>query len=268
MLGEHNVRNALAAVSIAWELDIEEKVLAMLERLDPARELQADLDARAAALAEEKAVLEKTIKAEWKKIDGELARKEGRKQEALAPVPDDLVEMYENLRRSKEGVAIGRFEHGVCGGCHMTLSPAEQAEAWRRQAGALLELDEVADHDPPAVIEAELRPYQREGFGWLASLWELGLGGILADDMGLGKTLQTLAMVCHARERDPGVGPFLIVAPTSVVPNWVGEAARFACRRRASGIAGLGWFGRVAIRGRHRDHRTGGGTGRTVDSGP
>jgi hypothetical protein len=109
---------------------LEEKVLAMLERLDPARELQADLDARAAALAEEKAALEKTIKAEWKKIDGELARKEGRKQETLAPVPDDLVEMYENLRRSKEGVAIGRFEHGVCGGCHMTLSPAEQAEAF------------------------------------------------------------------------------------------------------------------------------------------
>jgi hypothetical protein len=109
---------------------LEEKVLAMLERLDPARELQTDLDARAAAVAEEKAALEKTIKAEWKKIDGELARKEGRKQEALAPVPDDLVEMYENLRRSKEGVAIGRFEHGVCGGCHMTLSPAEQAEAF------------------------------------------------------------------------------------------------------------------------------------------
>jgi hypothetical protein len=109
---------------------LEEKVLAMLERLDPARELKADLDARAAAVAEEKAALEKKIKAEWKKIDAELARKEGRKKEALSPVPNDLVEMYENLRRSKEGVAIGRFEHGVCGGCHMTLSPAEQAEAF------------------------------------------------------------------------------------------------------------------------------------------
>jgi predicted nucleic acid-binding Zn-ribbon protein len=38
--------------------------------------------------------------------------------------------MYEKLRHSKEGVAIGRFEHGVCGGCHMALSPAEQAEAF------------------------------------------------------------------------------------------------------------------------------------------
>jgi SNF2 family DNA or RNA helicase len=45
--------------------------------------------------------------------------------------------------------------------------------------------------------------------------------------MGLGKTLQALALLCHARERDPGVGPFLVVAPTSVVSNWVGEAAKF-----------------------------------------
>ena len=46
--------------------------------------------------------------------------------------------------------------------------------------------------------------------------------------MGLGKTLQALALICHARERDPDVGPFLVVAPTSVVSSWVGEAGRFA----------------------------------------
>jgi predicted nucleic acid-binding Zn-ribbon protein len=109
---------------------LEERVLGMLERLDPAREHQADLEARAAGVAAEKAGLEAKIKAEWKLIDAELARKEERKKEALTPVPEDLVEMYEKLRRSKEGVAIGRFEHGVCGGCHMALSPAEQAEAF------------------------------------------------------------------------------------------------------------------------------------------
>ena len=52
--------------------------------------------------------------------------------------------------------------------------------------------------------------------------------------MGLGKTLQTLALICHARDRDPDVGPFLVVAPTSVVSNWVGEAARFAPRAARS----------------------------------
>ncbi len=55
--------------------------------------------------------------------------------------------------------------------------------------------------------------------------------------MGLGKTLQALALVCHARERDPGLGPFLVVAPTSVVPGWVGEAARFAPGLTVSPVA-------------------------------
>jgi predicted nucleic acid-binding Zn-ribbon protein len=59
---------------------LEEKVLAMLERLDPAREHKAGLEARAAAVGEEKAALEETIKAEWKQIDAELARKEERKR--------------------------------------------------------------------------------------------------------------------------------------------------------------------------------------------
>src|SRR5919108_514789 len=48
--------------------------------------------------------------------------------------------------------------------------------------------------------------------------------------MGLGKTLQTLALICHARERGGDAGPFLVVAPTSVVPGWAGEAARFTAK--------------------------------------
>lgn len=109
---------------------LEEKVLGMLERLDPARQHKADLEAKAAAIAEEKAGYEARIKTEWKQIDAKLARKEERKAEAMSPIPDDLVEIYEKLRETKEGVAIGRFEHGVCGGCHMALSPTEQAEAF------------------------------------------------------------------------------------------------------------------------------------------
>jgi len=108
---------------------LEERVLIMLERVDPVREHVTELSSRLDAMVAEKARLETTIKAEWKQIDAELARKEERKKDALVPVPADLVEMYEKLRQIKEGVAIGRFEHGVCGGCHMALSPAEQAEA-------------------------------------------------------------------------------------------------------------------------------------------
>jgi SNF2 family DNA or RNA helicase len=102
-----------------------------------------------------------------------------------------------------------------------------QAAAWREQVQGLLSAGAPGRTDPPAGLRAELRPYQQDGYGWLRFLWEHRLGGILADDMGLGKTLQCLALISHARQRDPAGGPFLIVAPTSVVANWAAEAERF-----------------------------------------
>ena len=76
----------------------------------------------------------------------------------------------------------------------------------------------------PSALKAELRPYQLEGFQWLARLAHWGVGACLADDMGLGKTLQTLALLLH-RGQD---GAALVVAPTSVTGNWEAETARFA----------------------------------------
>ncbi len=111
-----------------------------------------------------------------------------------------------------------------------------QAEAWQRQVGGLLTLGSIEPVPAPAGLSARLRPYQADGFGWLAFLWEHGLGGILADDMGLGKTVQSLALICHARQGRPDAAPFLIVAPTSVVANWVTEAARFAAGLTVAGI--------------------------------
>ncbi len=100
-----------------------------------------------------------------------------------------------------------------------------QAEEWLRRAAVLRDLTELPAHEPVG-LTATLRGYQLDGFRWLAFLREHGLGGILADDMGLGKTLQVLAMISHAQAADPG--PFLVVAPTSVVGAWEGEAARHA----------------------------------------
>lgn len=99
---------------------------------------------------------------------------------------------------------------------------------WRRSVAALGHLDEIAPPDVPAAIGARLRPYQTEGYQWLAALWTAGLGGILADDMGLGKTLQTLALIARARETGELARPALVVAPTSVMAAWTGEARKFA----------------------------------------
>jgi SNF2 family DNA or RNA helicase len=103
-------------------------------------------------------------------------------------------------------------------------------EQSRRWADAVARMATLAAPEPvptPSGLDATLRHYQQEGLDWLAFLHRNGLGGILADDMGLGKTVQTLALMLHVLEKDPGAR-FLVVAPTSVVENLAREAARFA----------------------------------------
>ena len=102
-----------------------------------------------------------------------------------------------------------------------------QSERWRATVSALVSGPPAGSAEVPAGLHAELRGYQREGFEWLATLWDAGLGGILADDMGLGKTLQTLAVVARAQETGRLDHPVLVVAPTSVVGGWASEAERF-----------------------------------------
>ena len=87
----------------------------------------------------------------------------------------------------------------------------------------------VEELDEPPELRATLRDYQKDGFRWMQFLARHGLHGILADDMGLGKTLQTLAhLMAEKTSGRSGGRPSLVVAPTSVVPNWRSEAVKFA----------------------------------------
>lgn len=80
----------------------------------------------------------------------------------------------------------------------------------------------------PAGLQAELRPYQLDGVTWLQFLREFDLHGVLADDMGLGKTLQTITHLLIEKQSGRMDRPSLVVAPTSVVRNWVREMKKFA----------------------------------------
>ena len=159
---------------------------------------------------------------------------------------------------------INRHQAGLFSELESLASSVETVASWDAQVKSLLALVEAADRagetaDSEEVLENEhsdslsvssgvfsanhlpsplglaavLRPYQLEGFRWLAFLRQHRLGGILADDMGLGKTVQVLALLAQAiaeheqRADHTDFAPFLVVAPTSVVGNWAQEAARF-----------------------------------------
>jgi len=86
----------------------------------------------------------------------------------------------------------------------------------------------VPSADLPKLLQAELRPYQKDGFDFLVHLVRVKLGGILADDMGLGKTLQTLTWLAWLKEQNKkNPKPSLVICPASVLHNWRREAERF-----------------------------------------
>jgi hypothetical protein len=187
-----------------------------------------------------------------------------------------LIEEARALQDAPPGqLRISRFQAGLWDELTELGVIGRQARAWQRQVEGLLSLGVggnggLTASAPPVGLQAELRPYQLHGFGWLAFLWQHQLGGILADDMGLGKTLQALALIAHAREASRSAGsdstgpdstgpdstgpdstgpdstgpqssaPFLIVAPTSVVPNWAAEAARFTPGLRVAAVTETG----------------------------
>lgn len=108
---------------------MEEKVLKLL---DSREQLQAQTTAAEQVVERHRAdeqALESAISAAWKDIDLQIGRKEARKADIVPVIPGDLLARYEKLRRTKEGVAIGRLDNNQCGGCHLMLSTTEQVEA-------------------------------------------------------------------------------------------------------------------------------------------
>jgi superfamily II DNA or RNA helicase len=115
----------------------------------------------------------------------------------------------------------------------------------------LRQFEGVVAVDSPPGFHGELRPYQREGLGWLDYLQRFGFGGILADDMGLGKTIQVLALLQRRRAHRQAKGPSLAIVPRSLVFNWMQEAAKFTPRLRVLDYTGPG---RHALRASFADY--------------
>jgi superfamily II DNA or RNA helicase len=136
--------------------------------------------------------------------------------EKLADDPDDGLDVY-RIETFKVGLLQELTEQGV----ELDLSE-KFGEFWK----LITSTSTLEDIPVPDNVDAELRPYQKQGFNWLWFLYNYGLNGILADDMGLGKTLQTLVLLQYAKNTD-GHQPSLVVCPSSVVYNWVAEARKF-----------------------------------------
>ena len=209
-------------VSGAVRLDVEE---AGMDWFD----LRVVLDVADVTLSQEEIQLLLKAQGRWVRIEGK-----GWRKLELALTPEQEAEL------AAMGLAVGEFDgspqrlHALQlaegAGKARGLLPAERVEAVQRRAQ---EIQTRVQPEIPGAITASLRPYQLEGFHFLAYLSANRFGGVLADDMGLGKTVQALTWIAWLREQgDVEAGKsarasVLVICPKSVQDNWRSEAARF-----------------------------------------
>jgi SNF2 family DNA or RNA helicase len=134
-----------------------------------------------------------------------------------------LDELYTFSVNGKNGLQINKFASIALGNTLDNVDNLKTDKAWKSFRNQI-ELQYVSEASIPSNLQAELRPYQEEGFRWLSRLSEWNAGACLADDMGLGKTVQTLAILLHRASK----GAAMVICPVSVIGNWISEAQRFA----------------------------------------
>lgn len=117
----------------------EDEILGLLDVRDQQEAATAETDAQLETVEAEASRLEAAISTEWSAIDARVAEQQARRPDFLPLIPPDLLDLYEQLRPMKDGVGAVRLIEGICGGCHLSLSPAEQFE--------------VLKEDPPRCLQ-------------------------------------------------------------------------------------------------------------------
>ena len=149
------------------------------------------------------------------------------KQGEFLALSERLKKQLDELRTfstaGKDGLHINKFATVALDDFFDDIENLKSDKAWK-EFQQRLDSVQNTNSQIPANLQADLRPYQEEGFHWLSRLAEWEAGACLADDMGLGKTLQALAILLHRANK----GPALVISPVSVIPNWISETAKFA----------------------------------------
>ncbi|HSZ56523.1 MAG TPA: SNF2-related protein [Tepidisphaeraceae bacterium] len=97
-------------------------------------------------------------------------------------------------------IRFGHTQVGVLDALLATQPEARCDEVFEQARQRMRNFQGIEPADPPETFVGTLRPYQRDGLGWMQFLRDFHFGGCLADDMGLGKTVQVLALLEARRQ--------------------------------------------------------------------
>lgn len=122
--------------------DLEDVELAVMERVESAQALHADLTARLASFDEQIAVRSLERDAATADIDSERAQAVQERAALSADVPAALLALYEKLRAQLGGVGVGAIQHKRCSGCRLDIGAAELARIAASPSDEILRCEE------------------------------------------------------------------------------------------------------------------------------
>ncbi|MCJ8730630.1 hypothetical protein PDJAM_G00186590 [Pangasius djambal] len=245
--GERKEREMMEKARQSWEKDTREMrfkrlqhlleksniyskfLLTKMEQQQQEEKLRNERVEKKAALQKQKPNGKKTEKVERKKREREEDYKIAdviSKEEILSKAKKRKVDEEAQSKKKLEAEDIEKLSDSN------SDIKGRLSEVVRESAKEMLDPERKVDGQPVPMQQPKLftggvmRWYQVEGIEWLRMLWENGINGILADEMGLGKTIQCIAHIAMMIEKKV-LGPFLVVAPLSTLPNWISEFRRF-----------------------------------------
>lgn len=121
---------------------LEDEELEVMEQLEEAQSALAELTAAIEDLDGRLGTLTTARDEKVAALDAEIASVSGGRAAIVAEIPEDLIALYEKLRATKGGVAVGALRARQCGGCQLTLDAGELSEIRATPAERVLRHEE------------------------------------------------------------------------------------------------------------------------------
>lgn len=102
---------------------IEEKILIFFEESD---KIKAQIDSENLKLKEEEKTFlqqKKTVESRSQEIGGRLSQLDAQRKQIIPGIDPKLLQEYEKILHSREGLAMVTVKDNSCGGCHMLVPP-------------------------------------------------------------------------------------------------------------------------------------------------
>jgi len=173
----------------------------------------------------------------------------------LTGIDDGNEQMYQkrlkNWVEKRSAARRRKLEQGQARDDELVAEDAEQEE-WFKPC------PDAPDHQfengikLPGDIYPALFDYQKTGVQWLGELYSQQVGGIIGDEMGLGKTIQIISFLAGLHYSKKLTKPIIVVAPATVLRQWVNEFHRWwpplrvsILHSSGSGMLNIGSEGRI-----------------------